>query len=144
MWATDECIFANNILTVQFASSEFRCRHLRQRRTVVCRATPHGIVAMHVSNRNLELAAVVAGVAEANSAITHVYEGGDVKEDPRENKWVPRVAAVGRREQDFGALANSKFWPVRERDPNQRVWTDDYSNIVGAMIHNLRDRPKGP
>ena len=29
---------------------------------------PNGIVAMHISNRNLELASVAAGVAEANGA----------------------------------------------------------------------------
>jgi len=42
---------------------------------------PHGIVAMHISNRNLELASVVAGIAEANNAIARVYDGGDVEED---------------------------------------------------------------
>ena len=101
---------------------------------------PHGIVAMHVSNRNLELASVVAGIAEANGAITRVYDGGDVEEDASEQQWVPRVAAVARRDEDFGALAKSEFWPIRERDPSQRVWTDDYSNIVGSMLRNLRER----
>jgi len=95
-------------------------------------------VAIHVSNRNLELASVVAGTAEANGAITRVYDGGDVQEDASEHRWVPRVAAVARSEEDFGALAKSKYWSVRERDPNQRVWTDDYSNIVGSMLRKLR------
>jgi hypothetical protein len=36
---------------------------------------------MHISNRNLELASVVAGIAEANNAIARVYDGGDVEED---------------------------------------------------------------
>ena len=99
---------------------------------------PHGTVAIHVSNRNLELASVVAGTAEANGAITRVYDGGDVQEDASEHRWVPRVAAVARSEEDFGALAKSKYWSVRERDPNQRVWTDDYSNIVGSMLRKLR------
>ena len=57
---------------------------------------------------------------------------------------IPRVAAVARRDEDFGALAKSVFWPVRERDPSQRVWTDDYSNIAGALLRNLRERRPQP
>jgi hypothetical protein len=102
---------------------------------------PHGIVAMHVSNYNLELASVVAGIAQANNAIARVYDGGDVEEDANQQHWIPRVAAVARREADFGALAQSQFWPLRQRDPNQRVWTDDYSNIFGAVLRRLRERP---
>jgi SAM-dependent methyltransferase len=102
---------------------------------------PDGIVAMHVSNLNLELASVVAGIAEENGAITRVYDGGDVEEDASQQHWVPRVAAVARREEDFGRLAKSEYWPIRERDPNQRVWTDDYSNIVGSMLRRLRESP---
>ena len=45
---------------------------------------PHGIVAMHVSNYNLELASVAAGIAQANGAIARVYDGGDVQEDAKE------------------------------------------------------------
>jgi len=101
---------------------------------------PHGIVAMHISNLNLELASVAAGVAEANGAIARVYDGGDVQEDPSQHHWVPRVAAIARSDEDFGDLARSIFWPVRPRDPNQRVWSDDYSNIVGSILRNLQER----
>jgi SAM-dependent methyltransferase len=100
---------------------------------------PDGIVAMHVSNLNLELASVVAGIAEANAAIARVYDGGDVEEDASQQHWVPRVAVVARREEDFGVLAKSAYWPIGEPDPNQRVWTDDYSNIVGAMLRRMRE-----
>jgi hypothetical protein len=55
---------------------------------------------------DLVLASVVAGVAEASGAITHVYDSGDVREDVRENKWVPRVALVARSDKDFGVLAS--------------------------------------
>jgi hypothetical protein len=101
---------------------------------------PEGIVAMHISNLNLELASVAAGVANANGAIARVYEGGDVEANPELHHWVPRIAAIARRDEDFGVLAKSAFWPVRERDPSQRIWTDDYSNVVGAIWRNLRVR----
>ena len=74
--------------------------------------SPHGIVAVHVSNRNLELASVVAGVADANGAIARYYRGGDVQENAHDSKWVPKVVAVARNEEDFGVLAQSRYWPV--------------------------------
>ena len=40
---------------------------------------PGGMVAMHVSNKNLELATVVAGIAEANGVTARIYDGGDVE-----------------------------------------------------------------
>jgi spermidine synthase len=101
---------------------------------------PSGIVAIHVSNYHLELATVVAGIADAHGAITRLYEGGDVPEVASEQKWVPIVAVVARKDQDFGALAKSKFWPVLPPDRDQRVWTDDYSNVLGALVRRLRQR----
>jgi hypothetical protein len=111
--------------------------------TYLRKLKPHGIVAMHVSNQSLELGTVVAGIAQANGAIMRLYEGGDVEEDASQHKWVPKVAVVARSEEDFGVLAKSEYWPIREPDPSQRVWTDDYSNIVGAVLRNLRENRGG-
>jgi hypothetical protein len=101
---------------------------------------PNGLVALHVSNYHLELGTVAAGAAHANGAITRLYDGGDVKENASEQKWVPTVAAVARKDEDFGALAKSQYWPVLPPNPAQRVWTDDYSNVVGALVRRLRQR----
>jgi SAM-dependent methyltransferase len=101
---------------------------------------PNGVVAMHISNRNLELASVVAGIAEANKAIVRIYDGGDLVEDADEHRWIPTIAVVARNEADFGILSKASLWPIRERDPEQRVWTDDYSNIVGSLLRQLRRR----
>jgi len=47
---------------------------------------------------------------------------------------------VARKDDDFGTLAKSKFWPLLPPDPAQRVWTDDYSNVLGALVRRLRQR----
>lgn len=99
---------------------------------------PHGIVAMHVSNYSLELGSVVAGIAQANNAITRYYEGGDVQSNEREMTSIPMVAVVARSDDDFGVLAQSKFWPILDRDSDQRIWTDDYSNVAGAVLRKLK------
>ena len=100
---------------------------------------PHGIVVVHVSNPNLELASVVAGIADANRAITRLNDGSDTDADDDEHKYVATVTAVARRDEDFGPLAKSDSWPIIERDPQQRVWTDDYSNIFGALLRKMQE-----
>ncbi|MEQ1694708.1 MAG: fused MFS/spermidine synthase [Hyphomicrobiaceae bacterium] len=100
---------------------------------------PNGVLGMHIANRNLELSTVVADVGKSKGLIVRIYDGGDVQEDASEIKWVPRVAAVARRDAGLGGLASSQYWPLRNGDSNRRVWTDDYSNIAGAMLAKLRE-----
>ncbi|MGV3632794.1 MAG: fused MFS/spermidine synthase [Pseudorhodoplanes sp.] len=125
--------FIGAAIPVHLLTSEAVALYLRKLK-------PGGIIAMHISNKNLELASVVAGVADANGLIARIYNGGDVEEDADRYLWVPRVAVLARRDEDFGALARSDYWPVHERDRAQRVWSDDYSNVVGALIRHLRAR----
>jgi hypothetical protein len=106
----------------------------------VKKLAPNGMVVMHLSNRHLELASVAAGIAQANGLIARVKDGGDEGADDEENKYTSTVAAAARSEADFGPLAKSESWAVTQPDPAQWVWTDDYSNIVGAMLRNLKKR----
>jgi hypothetical protein len=96
-------------------------------------------VVVHVSNRHLELASVVAGIAAANGLMTLVSEGADIDEKANPYKFAATVAAVARSEEDFGDLAQSADWTLESPDPNQWVWSDDYSNIVGAVIRKLHE-----
>jgi hypothetical protein len=97
----------------------------------------HGMAALHVSNRHLELASVVVGIAAANGALTRVDDSYDRDESVSPYRYAATVAAVVRNEADFGALAQSKDWELRQPDPSQWVWTDDYSNVINALIRNL-------
>ena len=101
---------------------------------------PHGIVVMHVSNRNLELASVVTGIAAANGLTTRLNQDDYTDADSNQYKLVGTVAAIARNDQDFGTLTKSSYWVLQKPDPNQWVWTDDYSNIIGAIIRKLRHR----
>jgi hypothetical protein len=93
---------------------------------------------MHVSNRHMELASVVAGVAHANGLVTWVNDGSS-EEDDANYKFSSTVAAVARSEDDFSKdMEEDDEWQEQEPDEDQWVWTDDYSNIIGAMIRQLR------
>jgi hypothetical protein len=98
---------------------------------------PQGAVLMHVSNRHLELASVVVGIAHANDLKSWVYNEDSGRDD--EYIFTTAVVISAREEADVGSLASSEQWVLTEANNNQRVWTDDYSNILGAVWRRLRD-----
>jgi hypothetical protein len=101
--------------------------------------SPHGMVVLHVSNRHLELGSVVAGIAAANGMITLFSDSVEIDETANPYKFSGSVAAVARTEEDFGPLVNSPDWESRVPAPDQWVWTDDYSNIVGSLIRKHQE-----
>jgi hypothetical protein len=98
---------------------------------------PQGAVVMHVSNRHLELSSVVVGIADANDLKSWVYSEDSGRDD--EYIFSTSVVVCAREEADVGKLASSEDWALEEADEKQRVWTDDYSNVLGAVWRRLRD-----
>src|SRR3954452_5296662 len=98
---------------------------------------PQGAVVMHVSNRHLELEPVVVGIADANDLKSWVYN----EDSGRDGDYIfsTDVVISARENADVGKLAASSQWEETEADENQRVWTDDYSNVLGAVWRRLRD-----
>ena len=94
---------------------------------------PHGVVVMHVSNRYLELSSVVAGIAAANGLRSWESHGENGGADDFEYVFTSDVVIAAERADDIGELAESKDFVPSLPDPAQRVWTDDYSNIIGAV-----------
>jgi hypothetical protein len=132
---------AYDIIYVDAFSSDAIPIHLLTREAMAIylrKLSPHGIAVIHVSNRYLELASVVAGIAAANGAVARVNDGSDVVEKVSEYLFVGTVVAVARNDPDFGALAFSNYWPLKTPDLNQWVWTDDYSNVIGAIIRQIK------
>jgi len=96
---------------------------------------PQGAVVMHVSNRHLELSSVVVGIADANDLMSWVYN----QTTDRDSEYIfsTSVVVCARQEDDVGELASSEQWALTEANENQRVWTDDYSNVFGAVWRRL-------
>ena len=66
---------------------------------------PQGVVVMHVSNRHLELASVVVGIADANDLKSWVYDEDSGRDD--EYIFATDVVVSAREEADVGKLASS-------------------------------------
>src|SRR5215510_9309452 len=133
---------AYDLIVVDAFSSDAIPIHLLTREAMAMylkKLSPHGMVVMHVSNRHLELASVVAGIAAANGLIARASDSSDLDEAVNPYKFVGTVAAVARSEEDFGLLAQARDWALTTPDPSQWVWTDDYCNIVGAVFRKLNE-----
>ncbi|MGA8886474.1 MAG: fused MFS/spermidine synthase [Pseudolabrys sp.] len=95
--------------------------------------SPQGVVMMHISNRHLELRSVVEGIAAANGLKTWIWSNGSEDTDDENYIFGSDVAISAENENDIGALSNDKFWVLTPPNPAVRTWTDDYSNIAGAV-----------
>jgi hypothetical protein len=137
---------AYDLIMVDAFSSDTIPIHLLTREAMaiyLAKLAPHGMVVMHVSNRHLELSSVVAGIAQASGLKTRTNPGtaNDEHENDSAYKFTSTIVIAARADEDFGVLGEPGdfAWPVVSARPGQRVWTDDYSNIVGAILRHMRD-----
>jgi SAM-dependent methyltransferase len=101
---------------------------------------PDGVVILHLSNRNLELVrpAQAAAIAAGGQALVQHHEPapGAVWESHEDAVVIGRSAAA------LAPFAADPRW--RAADANAaRPWTDDYTNLAGALWRRLRERWSG-
>jgi hypothetical protein len=129
-----------DLIIVDAFSSDAIPVHLLTREAMAIyrkKLAPGGVVVMHVSNRHLELATVVAGIAHANGMVARVHNGeSDTEADDDQYKYLGTVAAAARNEDDFRTFNQFVDWKPIAPDSKQWVWTDDYSNIIGSMLRH--------
>jgi hypothetical protein len=92
---------------------------------------PGGVIAVHISNRFLDLEPIVAAAASANGFVSIIGSDLPAPElmdlaDP--SQWV----IVGRSFSDLAGLVEGDRWRTAHAD-GQRPWTDRYSDLIGAI-----------
>jgi SAM-dependent methyltransferase len=90
---------------------------------------PTGVLAVHVSNRYLNLFPVVRRSADAVHRIARTVENDD--EDAKELFGSSWVLVSG--DQSFFARPELRVATETEADPKVRLWTDDYSNLFRIL-----------
>lgn len=131
-------------LLIDAFSSDSIPVHLMTREAIglfFSKLSENGLLALHISNRYLELASVLAAIAEADGYALR-YSEFSVDEDRTKPDQVygANVMVLAREESDLGPLLENKRWTTVSAG-NTRPWTDDYSNIVGAIIrHEFREK----
>src|SRR5262249_14849779 len=98
------------------------------------RLAPHGILLAHISNRHMELGQVVAAMGETEGLVTFVKQDESVTDPLKELHANSIVAALARDVGDLGTLPIKPGWRRIAPDPNVAPWTDDYSDVVSAVL----------
>ncbi|MDQ3675822.1 MAG: fused MFS/spermidine synthase [Actinomycetota bacterium] len=96
----------------------------------------HGIVAFNVSNNYVTLEPVLGNLAhDASMACVAQKDrrgGKDGVPETDSSDWV----VMARHRQDLGVAATDPRWHDCRRSPGSAPWTDDYSNLLGALDLN--------
>ncbi|MDR4483257.1 MAG: fused MFS/spermidine synthase [Nitrospirales bacterium] len=96
--------------------------------------TPSGILIFHISNNNLELSAVMGNLATDANLVGWIQRYRVKNDDQRSQYYMSSDWVVmARPSTDFRILDEDSRWERLTPDPSARVWTDDYSNIVGVL-----------
>jgi hypothetical protein len=131
---------AYDVLLLDAFSSDSVPTHLLTKEAMslyLDKLSANGVLVFHISNRHLALAQVVARVTEAAGAhaLRQVYHP-----TPQEFEFGASASEVVLVSRDADALDRARTtgkWDELKAD-GQRPWTDDYSNIIGAMIARSR------
>jgi hypothetical protein len=125
-----------DLIVLDAFSSDAIPTHLLTRealRSYLARLSPRGMILMHISNRHVELSSVVAAVGATEGLVTFS------KADEKANQFMTGfhaaalVAVLVRNEADLGPLQSAEGW--RRIDGGAVApWTDDYSDIIGAIL----------
>jgi len=101
--------------------------------------SPHGLLLVHISNRHLELAKVVTAVGASEGLTTLVKTDRNQIDFMGELRAAAMVAVLARNEADFGTLLGADGWE-RTDAGGVPAWSDDYSDIIGAMLRKKLGR----
>ena len=94
---------------------------------------PDGLIAFHISNNYVDLEPVLANLArDAKPACTAVVRSHrELSDDEKTHGIAPSEWLVlARRPEDLAPLHNSGNWEDARPRLGQRVWTDDFSNLL--------------
>jgi len=133
----DQTKSAYDYLLVDAFSSDSIPVHLLTREALalyVSHLKDNGLLVIHISNRNMELQSVTAALAkDAGLAIKgRILAKATGKFGDR---FPSSVVVLARKPETLAAFTQDKGWDA-PKNSSVNVWTDDYSNIVGAIWRN--------
>jgi hypothetical protein len=98
---------------------------------------PGGVIAWHVSNRNLDLEPIIGDLAADAGVVawrqTDQPSRAQLAGYHTPSSWI----ALARHPEHLAALAGDPRWTRLQGRPDARPWTDDFSNLIGALRWRL-------
>ncbi len=90
-----------------------------------------GVIAMHISNRHLELEPVLGNLAQDTGLACRAQFDEKVMSYP--GKFASHWVLMAREEGDLGDVTYDSRWQSCQTDSSLDVWTDDYSNLLSTF-----------
>ncbi len=122
-----------DVLAIDAFNSDAIPIHLLTRealRLYMTRVGPHGVVLFHISNRYVRLESVLASLARDQHLVCRVERHVPTAAQDARGYAVSKWAVLARRPSDLSGL--DARWQ-RCADDGTRVWTDDYSDLLGSL-----------
>jgi hypothetical protein len=97
------------------------------------RLTAHGAIVLHISNRHMALWRPAAAVGATEGLVA--YGKVQLRPDASEGEWrqPAEVVVFARNARDLGDLPAQPGWKRLDSNPTA-TWTDDYADILGAIL----------
>lgn len=132
--ANEKPIFFDNLLIDAFSSDAIPM-HLLTREALalyLAKLADKGILTIHISNRHLELQSVVAALARDAGATAMIKIDAGEGQSSLDARVGSIVMAIGKSPEALKPLESMPGWQ-QATDIGIEPWTDDFSNIVGAL-----------
>ena len=130
-----------DLLVLDAFSSDAVPMHLLTREAVALyleKLSDDGVLVFNISNRYVDLEPVLSNIAR--DAKLHALRQSftpnekEIDQGAVESEWLLMV----RSPEDLAALSADQRWVAGKHEPDQDLWTDDYSNLFRALVwHRL-------
>jgi predicted O-methyltransferase YrrM len=98
------------------------------------RLAPNGVIAVHVSNRHMEIASIVSAVGAAEGLIAYGKQDDQANQFLQDYRLNAQVVVLAKSVIDFGVLPSRRGWRRLEPVNGIPAWTDDYSDVLRAIL----------
>ena len=130
------------LLLIDAFSSDAVPAHLLTREAVelyLSRLSEEGVLVMHVSNNHMRLETVVARIADdLDGPALYQFYVPTKEEGESFRAQASQVVVLAKSKAALANLVEDERWAVLESD-GKRPWTDDYSNVIGAIWEKHRN-----
>jgi hypothetical protein len=134
---------AFDLTIIDAFSSDAVPLHLLTREAIalyLSKLAPGGVLMIHISNRFMRLAPVVADLIEDAGLEGRVQSYFPTASEQKQYLFPSVWVAIARDAETLAPLTADKGWAALRGSGSGRVWTDDYANVAGAVIWTQPDR----
>jgi hypothetical protein len=125
-----------DVIVLDAFSSDAIPAHLITREALALylrKLAPEGVVAIHISNRYLDLRPVIMGLAHDANVAGALGERGFDNVGRGKLYYGSRWIVLARTPDTLVELSQLDGWYMLGKWEEARVWTDDYTDVLGAM-----------